>query len=217
MEPRADWTLYVVIDPHVCRGRSAEEVARLAVQGGATVVQLRDKDCSTREYLTVAGRLHELLAALGVPLIINDRLDVALAVGAEGVHVGQSDMPPAVARRLMGEDALIGLSVETERQALAAEEARVDYLGVGPIFATSTKVDTAPEWGLTGLCRLRPRSRHVLVAIGGVNRSNAAEVVHAGADGIAVVSAICAAGEPELAAAELRRIIAAARAEGGHG
>ena len=214
MKPRADWTLYAVIDPHACRGRSAQEVARLAVQGGATVVQLRDKECSTREFLALAGSLHEMLTPLGVPLIINDRLDVALAVGAAGVHVGPSDMSPAVARRLMGEDALIGLSVETEQQALAAAEAGVDYLGVGPIFATSTKVDTASEWGLAGLRRLRSRSRHVLVAIGGVNRSNAAEVVRAGADGIAVVSAICAADEPEAAAAELDRIILAARAEG---
>jgi thiamine-phosphate pyrophosphorylase len=211
MKPQADWTLYLVLDPRLCRGRRPEEVARLAVRGGVSAVQLRDKECTTRDYVEQARRLHDLLAPLGVPLIVNDRVDVALAAGAEGVHVGQSDMPTDVVRRLMGQDALLGLSAGTEQEALAAEGTAVDYLGVGPIHPTSTKADTPPEWGLAGLRRLRPRTRQVIVAIGGVNASNAAELIRAGADGIAVVSAICSAEDPERAAAELRRAIDAAR------
>ncbi|HOI45763.1 MAG TPA: thiamine phosphate synthase, partial [Candidatus Aminicenantes bacterium] len=129
------------------------------------------------------------------------------AAGADGVHLGQSDMPVREARRLMGPDALIGVSVETLEQAQEAEKEDVDYLGVSAIFATPTKKDTAAEWGLGGLERLRPLSRRTLVAIGGLNDENAAAVIRAGADGIAVVSAVCAAGDPEKAARRLREII----------
>ncbi len=213
MKPPADWTLYLVADPHACRGRPIEDVVRLAVAGGATVVQLRDKECTTRRYVEQALRLHELLAPLGVPLIVNDRVDVALAVGAEGAHVGQSDMPPDLVRRLMGPDALVGLSVDSEADVLAADGGVVDYVGVGPIFSTATKTDTSAPWGVEGLRRLRPRTGLALVAIGGLDASNAAGVVRAGADGIAVVSAICSADDPQRAAAGLRAVIEAARAE----
>jgi thiamine-phosphate pyrophosphorylase len=211
MKPRVDWSLYLVADPGACRGRLVEDVVRLAVAGGATAVQLRDKECTTRRYVEQAQRLHDMLVALGVPLIVNDRVDVALAAGAEGAHVGQSDIPPDVARRLMGPDALIGLSADTEADALAADETVVDYMGVGPVFATSTKVDTSAEWGLEGLRKLRARTRRLIVAIGGVSAANAADVIRAGADGIAVVSAICSADDPRQAAADLRGAIDAAR------
>jgi len=213
MKPRVDWSLYLVVVPQLCLGRPPEDVVRRAVAGGVTVVQLRDKECSTRRYVECAGRLHDMLAPRGVPLIINDRLDVAMAVGAEGVHLGQSDMPPGIARRLMGPHAIIGLSIDEEEQALGAETAAADYLGIGPIFPTSTKADTSPEWGPAGLRALRARCGHVLVGIGGVNAANAADVIRAGADGIAVVSAICSAEDPERAAAELRHAIDAARDE----
>jgi len=157
MKPRADWSLYLVADPHACLGRPLEEVVRLAVAGGTTVVQLRDKECTTRRYVEQGRALHELLAPLGVPLIVNDRIDVALAVGAEGAHVGQSDMPPDIVRRLMGSDALVGLSAGTPAQVLAADGAVVDYVGVGPVFATATKPDAAAPWGVEGLRRLRGR------------------------------------------------------------
>ncbi|MDP6107042.1 MAG: thiamine phosphate synthase [Candidatus Brocadiia bacterium] len=209
--PEVDWTLYLVADPAICGGRALECVVEQAVRGGVTVVQLRDKECATGEYVEHGRRLLGLLGPLGVPLIINDRPDVALAVGAEGVHLGQSDMPIDAARRLLGENALIGLTVDAAGQALAEAAALSDYLGVGPIFPTSTKADTAPEWGCEGLESLRRRTRNVLVAIGGVNASNAADVICAGADGIAVVSAICSAPDPRLAAEELRRTIECGR------
>jgi thiamine-phosphate pyrophosphorylase len=211
MKAKPDWSLYLVADPIACRGRPLEEVVRLAVAGGVTLVQLRDKKCTTRRYVEQARTLHEMLAPVGVPLVVNDRVDVALAVGAEGAHIGQSDMPPEAVRRLMGPDALIGLSTGTEAQALEADGALVDYVGVGPIFATPTKADTSPPWGLERLRRLRPRTRGVVVAIGGLNVANAGDVIRAGADGIAVVSAICSADDPRRAAADLRRAVEAGR------
>ena len=139
---------------------------------------------------------------------------VAIAVGDEVVHVGQSDMPYAAARCLLGDDTVIGLSIDTTEQLLEAEQLDMDYLGIGPIFSTSTKADTSPEWGCEGLRKLRSQSRHLLVAIGGVNQSNAADVMRAGADGVAVVSAICSAPDPRKSAEELRRIIENARRSG---
>lgn len=207
MRPALDLSLYLVATPQLCRGRPVEWVVAEAVAGGATLVQLRDKEASTAELVAVAELLHEQLAARGVPLLVNDRLDVAQAVGAAGVHLGQSDMPAFTARRLLGPDAVIGLSAETLEQALAARELDVDYLGIGPVFATTTKTDTQPPWGLEKLRELRPHSAHPLVAIGGIDASNASRVTAAGADGIAVVSAICSADDPRRSAAELREAV----------
>ena len=183
------------------------DVVAEAVQGGVTTVQLREKECDAREFVELARALKRVLAPFGVPLIVNDRVDVALAVGADGVHVGQSDMAVADIRDLAGEEMLVGLSVETLRQALAAEHLPVDYLGVGPIFNTATKADAAPALGLEGLRKIRRASPHQLVAIGGINRNNAAEIVRAGAHGVAVVSAICSAESPREAAEEIRRAV----------
>lgn len=201
------WELYLVTDRDLCLGRPIEEVVLAAVRGGVSLVQLREKQATTRAFVAEAERLKRLLAAHGVPLIINDRIDVALAVGADGVHIGQEDMPYPLARRLLGPEAIIGLSVETEEQVREAEGYDVDYLGVSPILPTPTKTDTRGSWGLEGLARVRALSRHRLVAIGGLNASNAASAVRAGADSIAVVSAICSAPEPQAAAATLSRII----------
>ena len=211
MKRKIDWSLYFVTDGKLARGRAVEDVVAAAVRGGVTVVQLREKELSTREFIESARRLRAALESAGVPLIINDRVDVALAAGAAGVHLGQSDMPCPDARRLVGCDAIIGLSVETLDQAEEAESLNVDYLGVSPIFSTPTKTDTAGEWGIEGLRNLRLCTGRVLVAIGGLNSSNAAGVIEAGADGIAVVSAIAAAPDPEVAARELRRIVEEAR------
>jgi thiamine-phosphate pyrophosphorylase len=142
-----------------------------------------------------------------IPLIVNDRVDVALEIGADGVHIGQHDMDPERARRLLGPDAIIGLSIETIEQARAAVSLDVDYLGVGPIFATATKTDAAPPLGVEALAQIRAISRHRVVAIGGIGLENARQAIDAGADGAAVVSAICAAEDPERAARELRRAI----------
>jgi thiamine-phosphate pyrophosphorylase len=202
-----DWGLCLVTDRRLAGQRPIEDLVRAAVRGGVTAVQLREKECGTREFVELARRLKAILAPAGIPLIINDRVDVALAAGADGVHVGQSDMDYRDARRLLGPDAIVGLSVTNRRQADEAASLDADYLGVGPIFPTATKTDTAAVCGIEGLASLRAASRHVLVAIGGISPANAAEVLDAGADGIAVVSAICAAADPEATARELRRVV----------
>jgi thiamine-phosphate pyrophosphorylase len=210
MKPAVDWSLYLVTDRPLLGGRSLEAVVEAAVRGGVTVVQLREKECSTREYLDLGWHLKKLLEPFGVPLIIDDRVDVALAVGA-GVHVGQSDMPFHEARRLLGPDAIVGLTVDTFDDALEAATWDVDYLGISPVFPTPTKTDTGPAWGLDGVVRLRRASQHVLIGIGGINAGNAADVIRAGADGVAVVSALCTASDPREAARELAAAVAAAR------
>jgi len=178
-----------------------------AVQGGVACVQLREKGLCTRAFVEEAARIKALLSPVNVPLIINDRVDVALAVGADGVHVGQSDMPCEFVRHLMGPAAIIGLSVETWEDVVRAQDQPVDYLGVSPVFNTLTKTNTRSAWGLQGLARIRAYSRHPLVAIGGVNAANIADVVRAGAEGIAVVSAICSATDPRRAATSMYRRI----------
>lgn len=170
-------------------------------------MQLREKDVSTRFFVEEARKIKALMTPFKAPLIINDRIDVALAVGAEGVHIGQDDMPYDIARRLMGPQAIIGLSVETWEDVEKAQTLDVDYLGVSPVFETPTKTDTKGSWGLEGLARIKAYSRHPLVGIGGLNSSNAADAVRAGADCIAVVSAICSAPDPLNAARDLHDII----------
>ena len=202
-----DYSLYLVTNRALSNQKTIEEVVRSAVRGGVTAVQLREKDCSTRQYIELALQLQRILIPLNIPLIINDRIDVALAVNVDGVHIGQNDMPCNDARRLMGRDAVIGLSVETLEQAIEAEKLDVDYLGVSPVFQTPTKADTFSEWGIEGLKVLRKRSSHKLIAIGGINKLNAEAVLNAGADGLAVVSAICSSSDPEEASKQLWTII----------
>jgi thiamine-phosphate pyrophosphorylase len=204
--PLAALRLHLVTDAALCGPRGVEAVLASAVRGGVTCVQLREKHLDTRRFVERARALKAQLAPLQVPLIINDRVDIALAVGADGVHVGQSDMEPAEVRRLMPQ-ALIGLSVENTAQVLAAAHCPVDYLGVSPVFATPSKTDTAPALGLDGLRALRALTRLQLIAIGGIDLDNAAQVVAAGADGLAVVRALCAAPDPAAAAQALRRSI----------
>jgi thiamine-phosphate pyrophosphorylase len=194
----------------LCGNRLLEDVAHQALVGGAACIQLREKDVSTRFFVEEARKMKNLTARFRVPLIINDRIDVALASEADGVHIGQDDMPYAEARKLMGPEAIIGLSVETWDDVVEAEALDVNYLGVSPIFETPTKTDTKGNWGLEGLARIKAYSRHPLVAIGGLNLSNAKGAVMAGADCIAVVSAICAASDPLLASREINDIIQAA-------
>lgn len=208
---KIDPRLYLVTDRSYMGTRDIELVVRQAVAGGVTVCQLREKECSAAEFVRLGKRLKALLAPLGVPLIINDRLDVALAIQAEGVHLGQKDIPYREARRILGPEAVIGLSVETLEQARQAEEWDVDYLGVSPIYATPTKTDLERTWGLESLKELRKLSRHTLVAIGGIKAENAAAVMAAGADGVAVVSAICASEEPEEAARRILGVVESAR------
>ena len=206
-----DYSLYLVTDRGLARGRSTLEIVSAAVHGGATVVQLREKDCSTRDFIEQALTIKEFLKDRGVPLIINDRLDVAQAVKADGVHLGQSDMALGVAKKILGDSMIIGISAESLQDAVEAEKGGADYLGVSPIYATPTKTDTAPPLGLAGLRKIRKAVRIPLVGIGGLNRDNAAEVIRNGADGVAVVSAIVAADDPQTAAETLKQIIKEAR------
>jgi len=210
-----DLSLYLVTDRALCLGRPLVEVVARAVAGGVTVVQLREKNAGTREMLDLGRALLALLAPLGVPLIINDRVDVALALGAQGVHLGQSDMPVAEARRLLGPHMTLGLSIEDMgqlREAEALPAGLVDYYGLSPIFATPTKAELCTSWGLEGLAQARAvvaaGSKRPLVAIGGIHAGNAASVLRAGADGLAVVSALCSSPDVEKSAAVLTGILA---------
>lgn len=202
-----DLSLHLVTDRNLCKGRPLADVIATAVHGGVTVVQLREKECSTREFYQLARALSEHLKPLGVPLIINDRSDIALAVGAQGLHIGQSDIPYAVARQMLGPKAIIGLSVESVADAMVANKLDVDYLGLSPVFSTATKTDIDHQLGLAGVRAIRTVTEHFLVAIGGVNDGNIDTVLQAGADGIAVVSAICSADQPACAAQLLKNRI----------
>ena len=199
--------LYLVTDRGLCGKKSLEEVIYLGVKGGVSYVQLREKEISTRLFAEEAKRIKKILEPFNVPLIINDRVDVALACGAEGVHIGQEDMPCENVRKIMGQKAIIGLSVETWGDVEASQKLDVSYIGVSPVFSTPTKKDTKGVWGLEGLTRIKNFSRHPLVAIGGINESNIQEVVNAGAQCVAVVSAICASSNPEESSRRLNKII----------
>lgn len=195
--------LYLVTDRPLSLGRDIAWVVEEAVKGGVTMVQLREKDIDTREYIELALKLKPILREAGVPLIINDRVDVALAVDADGVHIGQSDMPYEFARRLLGPDKIIGLSAENMDQVREANSLDIDYVAVSPVYSTATKTDTAPPFGLEGLREAVKLSLHPSVAIGGMNARTAADAFATGVDGIAVVSAICSAEDPRKAAEEL--------------
>jgi thiamine-phosphate pyrophosphorylase len=182
--------VYALTDVRMSGLSHAEQVELLS-EGGASLVQLREKDLGPREFYEQAKAAIAVAAQRGVHLIINDRVDVALAVGADGVHLGQDDMPPDAARELVGPDAIIGYSTHNINQAIAATKLSIDYLAIGPIFNTTTKADTAPVLGLDGLRAVRQAiGAFPLVAIGGITRGNAREVIAAGADSVAVISAL---------------------------
>ncbi|MFZ5790838.1 MAG: thiamine phosphate synthase [Pseudomonadota bacterium] len=206
-----DVALMLVTDAAMTAARGLVATVLAAVEGGATMVQLRDKTAPDLVLVEVAQALKSRLAPLGVPLIVNDRVAVARAAQADGVHLGQTDGDPAAARAVMGPDALIGLSVSSSDEAAAVDPKLVDYAGLGPVFATPTKPDAGLPLGLEGVRRLRSLLPLPALAIGGIDRNNAQAVVSAGADGIAVVSAICAASDPRAATAELRRAIVEGR------
>ena len=202
-----DLSLYLVLDPDLCRLHSMVETARAAVAGGATIVQLRDKAAGTEGLVEVGRALKAALAGSGVPLIVNDDLEAALAVEAEGLHLGQDDMPAGAARQRIGRGRILGLSVESEAAARAVDPADVDYVGVGPVFATPTKPDHKPPIGFDGLARLAAISPVPSVAIGGLKAAHVPPVLDAGAAGMAVVSAICGQPDPEAAARALSAAI----------
>lgn len=203
---RKQLKLYLVTDRPLSLGRELDWIVAEAVRGGTTMVQLREKEADTRDFVALGLKLKELLTPLGVPLIINDRIDVALAVDADGVHIGQSDMPYDIARRLLGPDKIVGLSAECMDDVLAANRLDIDYVAVSPVYGTPTKTDTSAPFGLDGLRRAVELTRHPSVAIGGMNERTAPEVFATGVDGIAVVSAICSAPDPCEAARRLANI-----------
>ncbi len=206
-----DLSLYLIVGPEAVGGRDLFSVVSAAVRGGASLVQLRDKTASDAAMTAQARALKALLNPLGVPLIVNDRLDVALAAEAEGLHLGQEDMAPAEARAALGPGRILGVSAGDAEEAKIADPALVDYVGVGPVYATGSKADAGAAIGLDGLAAMRALLALPMVAIGGIDETNAAAVMARGVEGVAVVSAICGAKDPEAAARALRRRIDAAR------
>jgi len=210
----ARWRLYVITDERVSRGRSHLQVAEAAILGGADVLQLRDKESSSGRLFQVAMQLRKLTREAKVPLIVNDRLDIALAADADGVHVGQADLPASVARSILGPGRILGVSAETVAEAVAAAEDGADYLGVGPVFeARGTKPDAGLPLGLELIAEIRRHCRLPIVAIGGINAENARKVREAGADAAAVISAVASADDIARAARRLKRLLSDAEGD----
>ncbi|AUG54461.1 thiamine phosphate synthase [Thalassospira marina] len=206
-----DLSLYLILDPDLCRDHSMLETTMAAIRGGATLVQLRHKTASTDEFIALGRELMQAMAGTGVPLIINDNIDAAIALDAHGLHIGQDDIPAAKAREKLGAGKILGLSIESEAAAGNLDPEIVDYVGIGPVFATSTKPDHKPAIGFDGLARLSALCPMPGVAIGGIKGPHAMDVFKSGAQGLAVVSAICGQPDPELATCELAKTISHAQ------
>lgn len=210
-EPRS-WRLYAIADPSFCRGKPLVEVMRAALRGGAEVIQLRDKEATSARLYQEALALRQLTREWGVPLIVNDRTDIALAVEADGVHLGQQDLPVPVARKLLGPDRIIGVSVHDLPQAREAVAFGADYLGVGPVYPTSTK-QIEQAVGLDLIREIKENLDIPIIAIGGINPENVAEVIQGGAHGVAVISALLGVPDVTQRAREFRVRIEAAQVE----
>jgi len=207
-----DLSLYVVLDPRLTAGRPLMDIARAALRGGATVLQLRDKEASTRDLLAAAETLAALAHARGARFVMNDHADIAAAVGGAGVHLGPDDLAVAAARALLGPEALIGFSAGTPAEARDAARAGADYLGTGAVYGTSSKADAGAPIGVDGLERVVRATGAPVVAIGGVAPGRAAPCIRAGAVGVAVITAITLAADVTGAARALRDEVEAARA-----
>ena len=210
---KVDYSLYLVTDRALSLGRSNLEVIEAAVRGGVTLVQLREKEASTQEFYQEGLSIKDYLEAAHIPLIINDRVDIALALDADGVHLGQEDMPVDVARKILGPDKIIGASAFTPEEAVAAESMGADYLGLSPIFVTETKPELTEEIGLKRISSLKRAVKIPIVGIGSMNQSNVYEAVRSGLDGVAVVSAICSQEDPRAAARALKKEVLRAKSE----
>lgn len=200
------YRLYLVTDEHQDLATMLK-VVKAAVQGGVTCVQVREKHGNIRAFIERAAAVKQVLKGTKVPLIINDRVDVALAVDADGVHLGQSDLPVAIARKLLGPEKILGLTVENMDQLIAAQSLPLDNIGVSTIFPTATKKDTKNVWGIEGLTHAVAKSSIPLVAIGGINEKNIIDVAHTGVSGIAIVSAITSANDPQKVSKKLLEAI----------
>jgi len=208
---KIDYSLYLVTDRALSLGRSHLEVIRAAVEGGVTVVQLREKEATTKEFYEEGLKIKDFLKSKRIPLIINDRIDIALVLDAEGVHLGQEDMPINLARMILGPGKIIGASVFTPDEAKAAESQGADYLGLSPIFVTETKPELTRQIGTECIPLIRRSVRIPVVGIGSMNQANAYEAVKAGLDGVAVISAICSQKDPKSAAAAIKAEIVRAK------
>jgi len=202
-----DWKLCLVADTEAAGKRDILVIIKEAVEGGATLVQLRSKNLSAREFFEISLRASEFLKTKNIPLLINDRVDIALACQAAGVHLGQQDLSLDQARKILGKSNLVGISVNTVEEAIRAEQGGADYLGVGPIFSTLSKKDTRPVLSPKGLQAIREKVNIPILAIGGIDAKNAREVMESGASGIAVISAIVNAKNVRKATRELREAI----------
>lgn len=202
---KVDYSLYLCTDRNLLNGKNFEETVELAIKGGVTIIQLREKNCSSREFLEIATSVKNITSKYKIPLIINDRIDIALAVDADGVHVGQDDLPCETAREILGEEKIIGVSVSTVAEAIKAEKDGANYLGVGAIFQTSTKTD-AEIVTLDTLKKIRDSVKIPVVAIGGINKNNLSQIKNL-VDGVAVISAIISDNKPEDAAKDLLQIL----------
>ncbi len=200
---RLDWRLCFIADSEAAAEKDILRLVAAASAGGATLIQLRGKAWTDRRFLELAREVREHLRSAGIPLIINDRADIARAAGAAGVHLGKTDLPVAAAREILGRRSIIGVSAGSPAEARGAEDAGADYLGVGPVFATGSKEDAGPPLGLGGVRKIRRVTRLPILGIGGISAENARAVTRAGADGVAVISAITASEAPEKAAANL--------------
>jgi thiamine-phosphate pyrophosphorylase len=200
-----DLLLYLCTDRELALGRPIMEAVEEAVSGGVTMVQLREKNVSSREFYCLARDLRSLTKRRRIPLVINDRLDIALAVEADGLHIGQSDLPLEAARRIAGKGMVIGVSAGTVEEALAAEKGGADYLGAGAVFSTGSKSDAGDAIGLEALAAICASVRIPVIGIGGVGPASAGAVMRAGAAGIAVISAILSQPDIKASAEELRR------------
>ncbi|MCI2424865.1 thiamine phosphate synthase [Candidatus Acetothermia bacterium] len=209
MERAVDWRLCIITCAELSRNRSHQQVVAAAIVGGATIIQLRDKEASISELIAVGKELRRLTYDAGVTFIVNDHIDVALAVQADGIHLGTSDTPLAQARRKVGPKMIIGFSPTTLAEGITAHEA--DYLGVGPVYPTSTKSDAGTAIGLVNLRKFIEQSRLPVIAIGGINADNVHDVIITGAAGVAVISAVVAADDITATTAHLRQLIEAAQ------
>lgn len=205
MKHGIDYSLYLCTDRRLMTSPTIEASAESALRGGTTVIQLREKDCSSREFYELGLRVKKITERYNAPLIINDRVDIALAVGAAGVHVGQGDLPCKVVREIVGPDMIVGVSAATLDEAVRAEQDGADYLGVGAMYATATKTDTRPV-SMEELLKIRAAVKIPIVVIGGINKQTLGNFKGTGVNGLAVVSAIVAQPDPEAAARELLRM-----------
>lgn len=199
-----DYTLYLCTDRGLMTTKTIEESVELAIQGGVTLVQLREKDCSSKDFYETAIRVKKITDQYNVPLIIDDRVDIALAVDAAGVHVGQSDLPATVVRSIMGNEKIVGVSAATVEEAVKAQKDGADYIGVGAMFSTSTKKNTR-NVSMDLLAKIRKAVDIPIVVIGGINQSNAAGFAGTGINGLSVVSAIVAQKDIKKAAQDLKQ------------